>query len=458
MAAITSSNLSNDQEKFLASKLIARAQLRMVAASVCEKVKQPEGTGATAYFIRYNRMNVPTATLTEGTTPTESTFTISQFSVTLDQWGDLLILTDVAQLTTKHPAFQQAMDLLADNAQRVIDREVQIVWLANTNVQYGDGSVTARPSITSAMTATNATLHKARITMVNNGVPGHDGPYDLDFKLGMSGKNSIGSGSYLAICGPEVQADILATGTSFGVLASVATYQDKNVLYNGEFGTWLGFRWILTNFIPKFQLLGNTTAAVSSASAFGTDTPVVTAVNGGGTLTSATTYFYKVTRKKLDRGFEEFISIAHSTASAATGDNESFTFNFSGLTAGYVYNLYFDTVQAGGTGTDATLRLVSENIAVGTTVTVTAVPSTGANPPASVPTSPSTLNVYPVWIHGSGSCKWVGLQDLKMFVTKQEASDSDPLAQRRKVGYKFMGKSIVPDSTRLLRLELASAY
>ena len=51
---------------------------------------------------------------------------------------------------------QQATELLADNAQRVIDREVQKVWLAGTNVFYGDNTVTSRGAITSAVTgATN---------------------------------------------------------------------------------------------------------------------------------------------------------------------------------------------------------------------------------------------------------------------------------------------------------------
>lgn len=38
------------------------------------------------------------------------------------------------------------------------------------------------------------------------------------------------------------------------------------------------------------------------------------------------------------------------------------------------------------------------------------------------------------------------------------ATNTDPLAQRRTVGYKFFGKSVIKDQTRLLRVELASAY
>lgn len=453
--AITNSTISNDQRKFLADKLIARSTNRLVAASLCEKVKQPEGTGLTAYFVRYDRMFVPLTTLTEGTTPSDtSTFTVTQFSVTLDQWGDYLTLTDKAKLTAAHPLVQQAVDLLADNAQRVIDREVQLVWLAGTNVQYGDGSVTARASITTSMKLSDATIHKARITMVNNGAPERGGPADMDYKLGQGGANKIGAGSYIAVCGPEVMADVLATGTSFGSLASVASYQDREVLYNGEFAQWLGFRWVMSNFVPKFSMLGNTTAAVTTGNAFGTNTPVVSAVNGGGSLTSSTTYYFAVTRINKLRGFEEDISIIHSMASAATGDNESFTFDFTGLTAGYVFNVYFGSANTA----DSSLKLVNSTpAAVGDTVTVTAVPTSTTTKPANVNTT-GTPTIYPVFVHAAESCKWVGLQDLQIMKSPATASDSDPLAQRQKISYKFLAKSIVPDQTRLLRLEVASSY
>lgn len=458
--AVSSSTVSSDQRKFLADKLIARATNRLVAASLCEKVKHQEGSGLTAYFVRYDRQYIPLTTLTEGTTPsTENTMAVTSYSVTLDQWGDFLTITDVAKLTTAHPLVQQATELLADNAQRVIDREVQLVWMAGTNVQYGDGSVTTRATITAAMKISDTVLHKARITMQNNGAPERGGPEDMDHKLGQGGANKIGSGSYIAVCGPEVMADVLATGTSFGSLASVAAYQSKEILYNGEFAQWLGFRWVMSNFVPKFSILGNTTAAVTSGNdlAGGTGTggtgPAVTAVDGGGSLTSATAHYFKVTRIDRLRGFEEAISIRHSMSSTATGNNESFTFDFTGQAAGYAWKVYFGTVDA-----DASLKLVNSTPALaGETVTVTAVSSSTITAPANVNTT-GTPTIYPVFIHAARSCQWVGLQDLQVYKTAATASDSDPLAQRQKFGYKFLAKSIVCDQTRLLRLEVASTY
>lgn len=459
---ITNSTTSTDQEKYLAAKLIQRAQLLLVAQSICDKVELTPGNGLTAYFIRYQRMNVPLTVLTEGTDPSNSTFTLAQVTVTLDQWGDVLTLTDVAQLTTNHPLLQKAIELLSDNAQRVIDREVQIVWLAGTNIQYGDGVVTTRRTVTAAMKATDTIITKARITLVDGGAPPRGGPSSDVAKVGSTeAAKSINQGNaYVGICGPQVMGDIQVSGTSLGTWASVAMYANQKALYNSEVGTWLNIRWVETNFIPKFTLFGNNTAAVASAAANGGGMTgfVITSVTSGGALKDSTTFFWKITRKDLTRGFEEAISIAHSTATgaAATADDNSFTMLMPSGT-GYVYNVYFDSVAAGGTGTDATLKLVSANNAAASTITVTTV-ATGTTAPDNILGDGTVTTVHPVYIHGAESCNWVSIQNLQVMVSKDEATTSNPLKLRKTIAYKFLAKAMIRDQLRMLRLEVASAF
>jgi N4-gp56 family major capsid protein len=454
---ITSTTTSTDRDKFLAAKLLSNTSLKLVCASICDKVTQPKGSGLTAYFIRYVRMNVPVAALTEGTDPSNSTFTLAETTVVLDQWGDVITLTDVAELTTKHPLLTQAMDLLADNAQRVIDREVQIVWFAGTNIQYGDASVTTRRTITTAMKASDTIIHKARITLVDAGAAARGGPSGGTNGTSVAGATGTinGGSAYVGVCGPQVMGDIMQAGTSLGTWAAVAMYANQKALYNAEVGTWLGIRWVETNFIPKLTILGNTTAAVVSTASGGITGFVITAVDGGGALDSATTYFWKVTRKDLTRGFEEAISIAHSTASTATANNESFTFAMPS-TAGYVYNVYFDTVQTGGTGTDATLKLAASNVAASATATITAVGS-GATAPDNV-NATGTPTIHPVYIHGADSCSWVSLHNLEVIMSGTDATTHNPLKLRRTIGYKFLSKAMIRNQNYMLRLELASTY
>lgn len=454
---IVNSVITSDQEKFLVNKLLARSSIRLVMGGLCDSINMREGAGLTAYMVRYKRMSVPLTTLTESVTPTQSTFALEEVTVTLDQWGDFLEISDVAQLTAKHPIMTQCVELLADNAARVMDREITLVMLAGTNVQYGDGSVASRTTITSAMTISDTIIQKLRVTLVNAGAPPRGGPSGDAKQVATSGNFQNGL-SYVAVCGPEVIGDIQRPNNSFGTWVSAATYANAKALYASEVGTWQGVRFVETNFIPKFSLLGNTTVAVADTAAFGTNTPTITYANSGGAMTTGT-HGFMVTRKDKLRGFEEELSIVH-TAAAITDTDGKQTFSFAGLSAGYVYNLYFDKNAAGGSTTAADLRLVQANIAVGDSVAVTTVP-TGAAPPAPLRNSADGLDpaaIHPVFVVAAEALSWAGFYKSKILMSPVGPTNVDPLAQRRTVGYKFFGKSVIKDQTRLLRLEVASTY
>lgn len=448
----TTSTMSYDREKFLAAQLVSRSMIRMVAASLCDKVTQPEGTGETAYFVRYKRMNLPMAELADdGADPANSSFGLEEYTATPDEWGDVVTITARLVRATSHPIMQKAMDLLADNAARVMDREIQVVWLAGTNVRYGDGSVASRATITSNMTLNETTILAARVQMVDAGVPPKGMKSKDAFATAASG-TFTGPSLYVAVAGPQVLADISRPSTAFGTWAAVGTYGDAKRFSNFEVGIWMNIRWVETNFIPKFTLLGNSTTAVADGADMGLTGFLVNPLSGTGALSASTTYYWKVTRKDLLRGFEEAISIIHSTATGASEENMEFTMP---STAGYVYNVYF-----GASASDAALFIVSENLAASGTYSVAAVPSTGATAPANInvtaDVSPSTVHV--VYIHGDESCKWLGFWNTKFYITKDESTIGNVLRRKRSIGYDFFGKACLQDQTRLLRLELASTF
>lgn len=457
---MSSSSLSQDQKKYLSSRLLRNVHLKLVAASVCTSDNFQKGSGLTGYFVRYKRMFVPLATLTEGSDPSVNDWTTEQVTVAMEQWGDIIKITDVAQLTTSHPALQLAMDLLSDNAQRVIDREIQIVWLAGTNIIYGDASVTSRATITSTMKIDDNLVTKAYVTLADAGAQPRgmkSSGQASNYTKGGDG-NTMGDMHYVGVTTPQVTADIRRTGTALGTWAAVQTYAKSGIgLYNMEVGTWLGIRWVESNFVPKFRLLGNTTTAVLTTASFGTDTPTITSATTGGTLTDGTTYYYKVTRKDKLRGFEEFISIEHTTAATSSANTNKFTFDFAALTAGYVYNIYF-----GSTTGDSNLKQhATVNSAVGDTVVVGAVPSSTTTAPANPRGSgdgsdPSAVHV--VYIHADDSCVFSQLQDLEMDMTPNQSLPGNVLKLARWAGYKFMAKAMRTNESFLLRLEVATTH
>jgi len=454
---IVASTAAYDREKFLAAQLVSRSMIRMVAASLCDKVTMKEGAGETAYFVRYSRMYLPTTALSDdGADPANSTFSLEEFSVGLDEWGDVITITTRAVLNTKHPLMQEAMNLLADNAARVMDREIQLVWMAGTNVRYGDGSVASRVTITNTMKLDENVIGGARVQLVNDGAPAKGMKSKDAFQTNASG-NFIGGGSYVAVAGPQVLQDLSRPSVSLGTWASVATYANARALYNFEVGTWMNMRWVESNFIPQFTTLGNSTVAVADGASGGVTGLVVNPLSGSGALTASTTYFWKLVRKSLLRGFGEAITIAHSTATGVSEENMEFTMP---STAGYVYDLYFDSEQGGGTGTDATLKLVASNLAASAVYSVAAV-GTGATAPGSLRSSgdgadPTTI--HPVFIHADESCKWVGFYNTRFYITKDESTIGNVTRRKRAIGYTFFGKAKICDQTRLLRLEVASTF
>jgi N4-gp56 family major capsid protein len=452
---IVSSTTSTDQEKFLAVDLIKRSYLKLVMGSLCDKVQMKKGSGLTANFVRYKRMSVPLSPITEGTDPANSSFSLDSVTVTLDQWGDIITVTDVAQLTTFHPLVQQCMELLADNAARVMDREITLVLLAGTNVIYGDGSVASRTTVTSAMKMSDTLLSKARVTMVNAGAPPKGGPSGDAKQVGAAG-TVMGPAAYVLVAGPEVLEDIMAVSTSLGSWAGVAMYSNQKALYSSEVGTWRSFRCVETNFIPRFSILGNTTTAVVDGASFGTNTPTVSVV--AGSLGNAT-FYYKVTRIDLTRGFEEEVSIEHSTATGA--GSKGFRFDFSGLTTGFAYRVYFGSSSGNSNLKLASFTINGESttyVPAGTAAAsteVTAVPGSTTTAPVNTNTT-NTPTIHPVFIFAAQAVNWVGFYGIEVRVTGDQPVIGNVLGLKKAMGYKFFGKSMIRDQTRLLRLEVAA--
>lgn len=454
MATTTSTTTVLDQEKFLAVDLIKRSYQKLVAASLCDKVKMPKGAGLTANFVRYKRVEVPLNAITEGSeSGLDRSIELSTVTVTLEQWGDIMFWTDVAEMTGKHALPAQVMKLLADSAARVMDREVQVVMLANTNAIYGDGVVTTRNTITSSMKINDALINKAIVQFTDRGVPPRGGPAEDSKQVQASGDFRNGQ-KYVAVCGPQVMANIRDTGTSLGTWVSVAMYANQKALYNAEVGEWLGVRWVETNFIPKFTYYGNTSAAVGGGAGTTNDAGGMTGLtvviaNAGGTLGNAT-FYWKVARIDNLRGFEEHISMEHSSATG--GATSQFTFTFPS-TAGYSYVVYFGSV----TGDSNLKRVAGGPHAASASVVVTAVPSSGT-PPQSLNTATTPNAVHPVYLLGEEAMNWVGFYNIEVRKTSDSPIIGNVLGLKKAAGYKFFGKAMVRDTDRLLRIEVASSY
>jgi N4-gp56 family major capsid protein len=414
--AVTSTDLAVHQKKFISSELIARSEQLHRLPQFGDKRPLKAGSGSTAYFYSYARTNIPTENLSEGVTPTETTFTVSQTSVTVEEWGLFIALTDAGIVKTDHPLVQEALDLIADAVARTQDYTIADVLMAGTNVQYWDGTRANRAAVTATDVFKKEVLGRSGATMKNDGAPRRSGDF------------------YVAVLDPYVHTDILTEAAANGggfMSASALGGQGMKNLERGTAGAWLGHQFVESNFLPIMQRISGIAPVASTTT---------------GSLTG--TIHYKITRRDLLRGFEEGIAVASSTAMAA---DDTLTFT-APSTAGYIYNIY-----AGSSAGDANLYLAKENLAASGVYALLEVPTSGANPPE---TPAASVNVHVMFVFGGKAMDTVDLNDLNMMgsITPAGASDSDPLAQRRKMGSKWSTKSAIRKATNFRRIELASNY
>jgi N4-gp56 family major capsid protein len=422
VSTLSSGTSPSDAGRYVNDRLIARSELHLRFAEMADDRPLKQGMSKTAYFIRYERTEIPMAPITEGVTPQETGLSITEKSVTPDEWGLYIALTDVVTLTTQHPVLNEAIKLIGDAIARVEESTIVDVLSGGTNVQYWDGSRANRAAITANDTFTQAVFARIVATLRDLGTPEKDGTF------------------FHCVLGPQVEADIL-TQSSVGGNQTFVNFAQLNAqaakldpMTRGVVGAWLGLKLFRSNFIPKFVLIA------------GGAIPSVAASVGAGAL--AGTVFYKFTRKDVKRGFEEAIS---AEANTVMGGNNTLTFT-APAASGFVYMVYAGTVTG-----DSNLKLAISNISPGVAVQLLAVPAAGANPPS---TPPNGFNVHPIYVFGEESLDWVPLDGMSTqgMVTPKGPSDSDPLAQRRKAGSKFMAKAGRRDDNRILRCEMASAF
>lgn len=401
------------------AKMIRLLQRILVLPKLADQYTLEQKMGKTLRVVQVQRLALPNAQLIEGVTPPSVALTLSNVDVTVEQWGIVATFTDVLDLTVKHPIFNIGLERVSLAMRETMEREDANVLMAATNVTYG-GAATSRGTLDNTMVFTTAMAITMRA------------------KLAMRGATPYEGGYYAAILQPPHTAAMLASDTVF---QAASNFAKERRLEQGYIGTWMGLDCTEGNFLPLY-------VGVAAP-----DTGAITATKGkytagtAGSLSSAN-YQIKIVAREVSTDYERRISV--QTGNIAISANGSLTVQFPSST-NYTYDLYM--TQAGGT----TAFLVASRQTASSQVIIQTAP---AGTEAIAPASPASgINVYPGFVLGAGgfgTCTLNGMS-LQTFLTPKGPSDSDPLAQRRKVGAKFMRKSFILDNNFIERFEVGSA-
>lgn len=435
---------TGDVEQYIADKTLPLTQQQLVVYQFGDALRLPKGRGTQYAASRYTRVPLPFAPLSEGVPPVGETMTLQQVVATAQQWGDKITVTDVADMTIKHPLFQKAIELTALAVAETHERNTFNNLMGNTQINYVN-SRGARANLQAGDVLNPHEVNRATAALLTIGAPMYNGTERTDEKLNaeMGGvkasSNPRTMQHYTAVIHPLVAADMRENS----VITTAWSYSDINRLYNFELGEWGGVRFTMSNMVPTFTGLANTGYSASAGTA--------------GTLATGT-YYIQVTGSASITQYESRIYQVSGSVSV-TGPTGSITVTVPSTT-GYTYNVYIGTTtspanlgtsSSGPTSGPMTGQAVQ--LTAGSTVVITGT-GTAQTPPAAPATG---VTVYPTFVFGKGAYGIVVLDDTK-FTYLREADKSDPLNQLRVVGYKFMEGVLISNQQFMMRIESSSAF
>jgi N4-gp56 family major capsid protein len=420
----TTTDTSNDTPtEWFRMELLDRSERYDDFTRYGTQVKLPGGQGDTVQFVRYNRPGAPSETLTEGVTPDGQDISVSKVNASVDQWGGYFTLSDTAILQTVHGPFEQTAELAGQQWGIVRSRECQRVLRRATSVFYAN-SRASRTALTATDYMTTADAIRMLETLRAKGAPTYEG------------------GLYKVIMPTAVEADMMNDST----WVQTKMQQDQGPLERGEFLRWMGASFVRSNQIPSYVL--NTSANGTSTAA---------SASGDTALGDATYYTAYVAVDKY--GQEYATSAEQSDATSSQILTMATPALLSSTDKGY--NLY------AGTATGV-MRLQKRQASASTTYRLS-LDGTGTNGVAystsgvliePIPTA--SVTVHPVFYIGKG---WYACTENGSVVTTMtqptnagRTTDSDPLGQRRKVGWKGWFKDCILNEEFGLVLWCASRY
>lgn len=171
-------SLASDQQVYFSAKLLEVAVLITILDQWGDKEPIPSNSSKTIQFNRMEKLSTsltPTQ-LTEGVSPDADGLQMSQFQAVAEQYGKLIRLSDLAELTSKHDVVGRALYMLGLHAAETYDILIFGVLNAASNVYVPNSKTTATLTASDTIGYTDLTQIHASL-MDNGGRPFADGDY-----------------------------------------------------------------------------------------------------------------------------------------------------------------------------------------------------------------------------------------------------------------------------------------
>ena len=152
MALTTYGDISPRTAAYAVAAMLKRALPYLVIEKFGQSFPIPNNSTKSAKFRRYEALPKATVPLVEGVTPQGKTLTYTDVTANLNQYGDFVPLTDVIADTHEDPVFQQAQEVISEQAAQTVEAVRYGIIKAGTNVYYSGSGITARNAVITAPT------------------------------------------------------------------------------------------------------------------------------------------------------------------------------------------------------------------------------------------------------------------------------------------------------------------
>jgi N4-gp56 family major capsid protein len=228
---------------YMSSKLLDVAELVTVLDQFGDKEPLPSNSSKTIRFVREEKLTPianNTQQLSEAVAPDAVGLTLNQFEATVEQYGTVVALSDLAELTARHAIVARSIYLLGLQAAESYDQLIFNVLDAATSTYYPNNRA-------------NDTA------LLGTDVIGYVDLVELGALMSEQGARPFESGDYVYVTAPQVYAALLKDPDF------KAAHQLVNVenIYKGQVDSLAGLRVVRSN-APAFAAVTSSTAGQSN--------------------------------------------------------------------------------------------------------------------------------------------------------------------------------------------------
>lgn len=251
--------LAVERRQWYEKQLLIRAIPKFVYNKYTYKKNIPKHGGRGIQFRRFERLSVGgtgestlTTALTEGSTGAEVQGTFTEVILTLNQYGQYAILSDMALAQTQDELMSEYTANFGESAADALDQLARTAFLATTTIQYAS-TATARDEVGSGMTLTAAEIREAVRTLRRNNAP------------------EIAGSGYVAIIHPDTWFDFIGDSDIVNAYQNAGPRSESNPLFTGELFRWMGVTFEVTSNAPKEDAVsGQVSPGISGAAVYQT--------------------------------------------------------------------------------------------------------------------------------------------------------------------------------------------